>query len=158
MNITDIDDKIILRTHLNHLIAMVAAVQSHAETAPLAESLAAALTAAEEALALPKPGLADLLTAQRGLAAAAAAAGMPEDSGVTECDVQAAFLELTTAYESDFFDDMARLNVLAPDAVTRVSDYVPEVITYIETIMANGYCYEANGSVYFDTAAFSNAP
>ena len=47
------------------------------------------------------------------------------------------------------------LNVLPPDAVTRVSDYVPEVVAYIEQIMANGYCYEANGSVYFDTAAFA---
>ena len=36
-----------------------------------------------------------------------------------------------------------------------MSDYVPEVVAYIEQIMANGYCYEANGSVYFDTAAFA---
>ena len=35
------------------------------------------------------------------------------------------------------------LNVLPPDAVTRVSDYVPEIIAYIEQIMRNGYCYEA---------------
>ena len=44
-----------------------------------------------------------------------------------------------------------------PNQVTRVSDYVPEVVAYIEQIMANGYCYEANGSVYFDTAAFTAA-
>ena len=56
--------------------------------------------------------------------------------------MQSAFLELTTAYECDFFEDMARLNVLPPDAVTRVTDYVPEIIAYIEQIMDNGFCYE----------------
>ncbi|EOD04635.1 cysteine--tRNA ligase [Emiliania huxleyi CCMP1516] len=84
MNITDIDDKIILRTHRNHLEAMA-------------------------------------------------------------------------ALEASFFEDMAALNVRPPDAVTRVTDYVPEIVSYIETIARNGYCYEANGSVYFDTAAFTSS-
>ncbi|KOO28165.1 cysteinyl-tRNA synthetase [Chrysochromulina tobinii] len=132
MNITDIDDKIIVRTHYNHLESM----------------------AAEAVLATPKPGLRDLLEAQHVLAAAAEAAAVP----LPVCDVQAAFLELTAAFEAEFFDDMARLNVLPPDAVTRVSDYVPEIIAYIETIRSNGYCYESRGSVYFDTEAFRNAP
>ena len=44
--------------------------------------------------------------------------------------------------------------MLPPDAITRVSDYVPEIVAYIEAIQANGFCYEAGGSVYFDTAAF----
>ena len=135
MNITDIDDKIILRTHLNHLILMVDAVKGHASPP---DELAAALAAAEAALALPKPGLQDLLQAQRGLAAAVVAAGMPSEGATAVCDVQTAFLDLTTAYEADFFDDMARLNVMPPDAITRVSDYVPEIITYIQTIMDNG--------------------
>ena len=152
MNITDIDDKIILRTHLNHLLEMLAAVRAHTDSN---EALAAALAAAEATAELPKPGLPELLGAQRDLAAAAASSGL---DGVSACDVQKAFLELTSAYESDFFADMSRLNVLPPDAVTRVSDYVEEIIVYIKTIMANGYCYESNGSVYFDTAAFSSAP
>ena len=157
-NITDIDDKIILRTHLNHLIKMVAAVKDQRAEAPSADELTAALAAAEAALALPKPGLSDLLQAQSGLAAAVIASGLNSDGATAACDVQTAFLELTTAYECDFFEDMSRLNVLPPDAITRVSDYVPEIIAYIETIMGNGFCYEANGSVYFDTAAFSGDP
>ena len=160
MNITDIDDKIIVRTHYNHLESMVrqaqesAAAAAAAKGAGAAEALAAARQAAEAVLATPKPGLRDLLEAQHVLAAAAEAAAVP----LPVCDVQAAFLELTAAFEAEFFDDMARLNVLPPDAVTRVSDYVPEIIAYIETIRSNGYCYESRGSVYFDTEAFRNAP
>ena len=75
---------------------------------------------------------------------------------MTACDVQAAFTQLTARYEADFFDDMASLNVLPPSAITRVSDYVPEIISYIEKIGENGFCYEANGSVYFDTVAFNS--
>ena len=71
--------------------------------------------------------------------------------------MQEAFTRLTYEFEREFFDDMAALNVLPPDAVTRVSDYLPEIIAYIERILTNGYCYEANGSVYFDTAAFAKA-
>ena len=58
------------------------------------------------------------------------------------CDVQADFLRLTAAQEASFFADMAALNVLPPDAITRVTDYVPEVVAYIEQIQKNGYCYE----------------
>ena len=149
MNITDIDDKIILRTHRNHLEAMLADVAS------AGEALRAARETAEATLALPKPELRELTDAQRALAAAAAAASVPIRA---ECDVQSAFLELTAAFEAEFFEDMAALNVMPPDAITRVSDYVPEVIAYIEGIMANGYSYESNGSVYFDTDAFRDAP
>ena len=47
-------------------------------------------------------------------------------------------------------DDMRRLNVVLPDCLTRVSEYVPEIVAYIEKIIENGYAYESNGSVYFD--------
>jgi len=144
MNITDIDDKIILRAHRNHLEASLRALAG-------ADGVDAARRAAERVLEAAKPSLAELMEAQRQLCDAADAAAL---GGVTPCDVHAAFLELTAHFEKEFFDDMAALNVLPPDAVTRVSDYVPEVVAYIEKIMANGYCYESNGSVYFDTAAF----
>lgn len=34
------------------------------------------------------------------------------------------------------------------------SEYIPEIVQYVEQIVANGMGYESNGSVYFDTQAF----
>ena len=50
---------------------------------------------------------------------------------------------------------MEALNVELPDVITRVSDYVPEIVQFIEKIVGNGYAYESNGSVYFDVRKFS---
>ena len=36
-----------------------------------------------------------------------------------------------------------------PEILTRVSEFVPEIIKFIEKIIKNGYAYESNGSVYF---------
>ncbi|KAI0564140.1 Cysteine--tRNA ligase [Gracilaria domingensis] len=52
---------------------------------------------------------------------------------------------------------MDSLNVLRPHYVTRVSEYIPEIIAYIQRIIANGFAYESHGSVYFDTTAFVDA-
>lgn len=69
------------------------------------------------------------------------------------------FDQLAKTYENEFFADMARLHVLPVDVLTRVSEYVPEVIKYVEKIITNGYAYAAtDGSVYFDTKAFEANP
>jgi len=60
-------------------------------------------------------------------------------------------------FEREFFDDMDRLGVRRPDVVTRVTEYVPEIVAYIARIMSNGYAYASGGSVYFDTDAFQGA-
>ena len=52
---------------------------------------------------------------------------------------------------------MARLRVRNPDIITRVTEYVPETVSFIERIISNGYAYEAEGSVYFNTPAFDKA-
>ena len=52
---------------------------------------------------------------------------------------------------------MAALGVAPPDVMTRVSEYLPEIVSYISTIIANGFAYESNGSVYFDVAAYSRS-
>eukprot|EP00958_Prasinococcus_capsulatus_P017518 scaffold1977_cov269-Prasinococcus_capsulatus_cf.AAC.1 len=52
---------------------------------------------------------------------------------------------------------MDALGVRPPDALTRVTEYVPQVVAFVERLVARGLAYEARGSVYFDTAAFAAA-
>ena len=64
----------------------------------------------------------------------------------------------TSAYwEGQFFKDMSRLRVRDPDSLTRVTEYVPEIVSFVEGIVKNGYGYADQGSVYFDTQAFDKA-
>lgn len=66
------------------------------------------------------------------------------------------FSEFSRHFETEFFDDMKRLNVELPDVITRVSEFVPEIVKFIEKIISNGYAYEANGSVYFNVAKYND--
>ncbi|KAI4457327.1 cysteinyl-trna synthetase [Holotrichia oblita] len=66
----------------------------------------------------------------------------------------AIFSSLPNRFENEFHKDMDALNVLRPHVLTRVSEYIPEIIEYIEKIIVNGLAYEANGSVYFDVSGF----
>lgn len=67
------------------------------------------------------------------------------------------FTDLTQHMERAFTDDMDALNVLQPDSITRVTEYLPQIVTFVERIVEKGFAYEANGSVYFDIAAFEKA-
>jgi cysteinyl-tRNA synthetase len=68
------------------------------------------------------------------------------------------YLELSQKFERRFFEDMEALNVLAPDQITRVTEYVPSIVHFIEKIVANGFGYATpDGSVYFDIDSFEKA-
>jgi cysteinyl-tRNA synthetase len=71
-------------------------------------------------------------------------------------EVSEEFSFITRKYEADYFEDMKALNVEYPDVITRVSEFVPEIIDYIKKIIENGYAYEANGSVYFDVSKYND--
>lgn len=67
------------------------------------------------------------------------------------------FRELPSYWEQKFDQDMARLNVLPSTITTRVSEYVPDIIEFVEKIVANGFAYSTtDGSVYFDTVKFEH--
>jgi cysteinyl-tRNA synthetase len=70
---------------------------------------------------------------------------------------QTMFTDLTRTMEHEFEDDMDNLNVLRPDVVTRVTEYVPQIVKFVERVVKKGFAYEAEGSVYFDIAAFEKA-
>ena len=64
------------------------------------------------------------------------------------------FLDLAKKFEAEFFEDMASLGVQLPDMITRVSEYIPEIVEYINTLIEKGVAYASGGSVYFNTTAF----
>ncbi|KAI1759841.1 tRNA synthetases class I (C) catalytic domain-containing protein [Hypoxylon sp. FL1150] len=70
---------------------------------------------------------------------------------------QSIFTDLTRFMEGEFTDDMDALNVLRPDVVTRVTEYVPQIAKFVEKVVEKGFAYEAEGSVYFDIGAFEKA-
>jgi cysteinyl-tRNA synthetase len=66
--------------------------------------------------------------------------------------------EIAAAYEQSFWEDMTRLNVLAPDHTPHATDFIRQQIEMVELLIAKGFAYEANGSVYFDVAAYGARP
>lgn len=64
------------------------------------------------------------------------------------------FGELAKKYEKEFVEDMASLGVPLPDLVTRVSEFIPEILAYIQHLVDKDIAYAANGSVYFSTEEF----
>ena len=74
---------------------------------------------------------------------------------IRSSEVKMPFAEFAKKYELEFNQDIyGSLGCAVPDIVTRVSDYVQEIISFIERLVANGVAYEANGSVYFSVADF----
>lgn len=67
------------------------------------------------------------------------------------------YFDFAARWERDFFEVMGALGVDLPDQITRVNEFVPEIIAFIERIMEKGFAYHSNGSVYFDIQAFKHA-
>jgi len=62
--------------------------------------------------------------------------------------------ELSREFEAEFHEDMDALGVAPPNVLTRVTEYMDEIVTYIKTIIDKGLAYESNGSVYFAVDEF----
>ena len=52
-------------------------------------------------------------------------------------------------WEKSFFDVMDKLNVKRPNIVSRVTEYIPEILKFVEKIEDKGFAFEDSGSVYF---------
>jgi cysteinyl-tRNA synthetase len=53
-----------------------------------------------------------------------------------------------------FYEDMDPLNIRRADINPRASGHIVEQIDHINDLLDNGYAYEVNGSIYFDTTKF----
>ncbi len=58
--------------------------------------------------------------------------------------------EITEETYQWYIDDMAKLNVLAPNYRPRATEYVDEMIELVKLLLQNGHAYEAEGHVLFD--------
>ncbi|NXO45030.1 SYCM protein, partial [Locustella ochotensis] len=64
-------------------------------------------------------------------------------------------LALARIYEEDFKQDMAALKVLPPTVYMRVTDNIPQIISFIKTIISSGQAYATSqGNVYFDVKSW----
>ncbi|XP_035174014.1 probable cysteine--tRNA ligase, mitochondrial isoform X2 [Oxyura jamaicensis] len=62
---------------------------------------------------------------------------------------------LARIYEEDFKQDMAALKVLPPTVYMRVTENIPQIISFIKTIIAKGQAYATSqGNVYFDVKSW----
>lgn len=64
-------------------------------------------------------------------------------------------MEVVQKYTNGFHEIMRILNVLPPSIEPRATQHIIEQIEMVEAILRNGYAYEINGSVYFDTVKFA---
>lgn len=68
------------------------------------------------------------------------------------------FRKCSSYWERQYDLDMRKLNVLEPTVVTRVSEYIPEIVSFVEEIVQRGYAYAtSDGSVYFNTGKFDGS-
>ncbi len=206
MNVTDVDDKIILRARQRHLLAEYKAeqldegegadlkenegVETEALHAYLKKNLGGYLEAHETAEQIYNAVMQELLNnreltddqAKKRMyaetALGASRAWRAKQSGTTISDEDndnlddvlmphldskavcrsydnSLFQRFARHFEDLFWEDLRTMNCLPVSAITRVTEYVPQIIDFVSKIEKNGYTYQtSDGSVYFDISAF----
>jgi len=64
-------------------------------------------------------------------------------------------MEVAQKYSNGFHHIMSIFNTLPPSIEPRATGHILEQIEMVKEILDNGYAYEKNGSVYFDTLKFA---
>ena len=71
-------------------------------------------------------------------------------------DQDVAITSITEKYTKIYNDDMAKLNVLAPDIQPKATEYIPEMIELISDLIKKDFAYEKEGHVLFHVPSFKN--
>ena len=64
--------------------------------------------------------------------------------------------EIAKFYTDDFKENCDLLNIRWPDTVVPATSEIDMYIKMISKLLEDGYAYESNGNIYYDTSKFSN--
>jgi cysteinyl-tRNA synthetase len=64
-------------------------------------------------------------------------------------------MQIAEMYTRSYFEDMDALGIIRPGISPRATGHIIEQIEIVKKLIAGGFAYEVNGSVYFDVRKFS---
>lgn len=64
--------------------------------------------------------------------------------------------EVAEFFTKSFYGSMDALNVVRPTTICKATDHIKEQIELIEKLFKNGYAYDTDEAVYFDTSKFAD--
>jgi len=62
--------------------------------------------------------------------------------------------DIAAHYTEAFLDDVRKVNIRPADVYPRATDYIPQMQSLIEQLLAKGHAYEVGGTVYYDISSF----
>ena len=62
--------------------------------------------------------------------------------------------EIARFYESAFFEDLKRLNIIFPTVQCRATEHICDMQKMVEKLLADGFAYETDQAIYFDITKF----
>ncbi|KAG5450199.1 Cysteine--tRNA ligase, cytoplasmic [Clonorchis sinensis] len=179
LNITDVDDKIIKRARQNHLFDEYVKMDNdlvgvYGDISEAIRSLKEKSTCDPDPdkreyfrkevdrliglLSSQSPSGGDAVAYLINHARDAIADVLDRKHGASVTDHRI-FEALARNFEDEYHKDMQALNVLKPDVLVRVTEFIGQIIEFIHRIIENGFGYvAASGSVYFDTNKFACDP
>ncbi len=60
--------------------------------------------------------------------------------------------EIAEFYMNAFFKDIEAMNIEKPEIIARATEHIKEMEQYVQKIIENGYTYQTEDTIYFDTS------
>ena len=67
-------------------------------------------------------------------------------------------LEIANHYTKLFFEDLKDLNIQTPEIICKATDYIQEMLNYVEELVKKGFAYETSTAIYFDVSKLDKYP
>jgi len=63
--------------------------------------------------------------------------------------------EIAEFYTKAFFEDLKKLNIERPEYTPKATDYINQMIDFVQKLVEKGYGYETSDGIYFDISKFA---